>query len=324
MCIKELNDIPKKLAERELSELEAINYLTIFFQQNSRLFNISTQDEDFKSEMILYLLSKGHTIFQAYNPKLGDFFNFFYSVVKNIETACKRKQSRYISQEEHNLSENIWELSEKCERYGSPIKDPVPGKVPYRASPVDVQAFQAACKDSKYKIKRHLEKDDGIPKELKEKLKNINPVKLHKMIITVSLKSSYYLDDSSFDRISLFCSYDKDKLADNAQQLKSKLYEREKNKKRLEERRNKAYFHHVKYQRQMHWMKNNPENYDEYKYNELKKKYDRQTQIWEKLNNQLNKGITNIRPTNKAIADVLGICERQVSYYIRCMKDLGF
>ena len=67
----------------------------------------------------------------------------------------------------------------------------------------------------------------------------------------------------------------------------------------------------------MQWLKENPDDYDEYKYWELEKKYLKHTQLWISLNKKLKDGVINIRPTNKAIADVLGICERQVSYYIK-------
>ena len=53
------------------------------------------------------------------------------------------------------------------------------------------------------------------------------------------------------------------------------------------------------------------------------RKYDKQTNTWKTLNQQLKKGIINIRPTNKAIAKALGMCERQISFYIKNAYLLG-
>jgi hypothetical protein len=38
------------------------------------------------------------------------------------------------------------------------------------------------------------------------------------------------------------------------------------------------------------------------------------------LNKAFEEGHLYLRPTNKTIANLLGICERQVAYYIKCAK----
>lgn len=323
MTITEFNHIPTRIAASKISKAQAIDIISIFFKENTPLFNISNYDEDYISEMLILLLSKGSSIIESYNNSLGEFFNYFYSVVRNVDTTCRRKKARYLYQEEHNIYENLFEIRESTEKYTPLIKEPINGKIPYSYEPIDIKSFQEACKNPGFPIKRYFEEEDNITRELKEKLKKITPSKLRKMILTVTLKSSFYLDDSTIDKISLLCNYDKNELAKKAQILKSSLYKREKNKKILEERRNKAYFHHQKYEKQMKWMIDNPEDFDEYKYSELSKKNAKQTKIWHNLNKRLNEGTINIRPTNKAIADVLGICERQVSYYIKSIKELG-
>lgn len=323
MNIKQFNCIPEKLYSSKITPEQAINLLTIFFKDNIPIFNISNYEEDYISEMIILILTKGQSIISSYNPLHGEFFNYFYSVIKNIDTTCRRKKCRYIIQEEHNLYENISNIKESTEKYCPSPKEPFLGKIPYRYEPINVKAFKQACDYSKVKLKRYFEQEDEIGLELKEKLKKINPAKLKKMILTITLKSSFYLDDNIIDKISFLCNFDRNDLAQKVQTLKSDLFKREKNKKTLEERRNKAYYHHQKYEKQMQWLKDNPDDYDEYKYWELEKKYLKHTQLWISLNKKLKDGVINIRPTNKAIADVLGICERQVSYYIKSIKELG-
>ena len=51
------------------------------------------------------------------------------------------------------------------------------------------------------------------------------------MILTITLKSSFYLDDNIIDKISFLCNFDRNDLAQKVQTLKSDLFKREKNKK---------------------------------------------------------------------------------------------
>ena len=54
-----------------------------------------------------------------------------------------------------------------------------------------------------------------------------------------------------------------------------------------------------------------------------KLKHNNKVQIhnWEKLNNKFQNGLVTVKPSNLSIANILGICERQVSYYIMCAKN---
>ena len=41
------------------------------------------------------------------------------------------------------------------------------------------------------------------------------------------------------------------------------------------------------------------------------------------LNKKLNNSSHFLKPTNKEIANVLGLCERQVNYYIKALKNIN-
>ena len=44
------------------------------------------------------------------------------------------------------------------------------------------------------------------------------------------------------------------------------------------------------------------------------------TQNWKRLNRAFENGLLYLRPTTKTVANLMGICERQVSYYINTAK----
>ena len=54
----------------------------------------------------------------------------------------------------------------------------------------------------------------------------------------------------------------------------------------------------------------------------FERKFEKTTKCWKNLNEKLQSGFRNIRPTNKVVANLTGICERQVSYYIKNAKEL--
>lgn len=157
---------------------------------------------------------------------------------------------------------------------------------------------------------------------LKAKLSQMSPIKLRKTVLILALKSAYYLTDYQINKIAVLCHIDRLLLQQAVQTLKNQLYDREKSKIKIEERRNNAYFQHKRYMNQLNWMLENKDEFDKYRIERVLLKYKAQTEKWKKLNLQLSAGIRNIRPTNKAIADILGICERQVSYYIKNAKEL--
>lgn len=322
MNLTYLNLIPQMVETGHLSTKQAIQKMALFVQQNISVFNIIECDEDLRSEIVLHILDKGEILFNKYSKECGDFFNYFYSFVKNTEISCRRRQQKSTLQDIHNVNEKILEFNENCDVYSpSRYSEPEQRKVPYRAERINIQAFQTACKNNKYAIKQFVdkEKDNEL---LKKKIAQMSPIKLRKTILILALKSAYYLTDYQINRIAVICHVEKFLLHQAIQTLKSQLYDRENSKLKMEERRNNAYFQHKRYMNQLNWLRQSNEESDQYKIEQLQTKYLAQTEKWLKLNSLLASGVRNIRPTNKAIAEILGICERQVSYYIKNAREL--
>lgn len=322
MNLTYLNAIPQMVEAGQLTGKEAVKKMALFVQENINVFNIIECDDDLRSEIVLHILDKGEILFEKFSKESGDFFNYFFSFVKNTEISCRRKAQRTTIQEIHNVNEKILEFSENCDAY-TPARytEPEQVKIPYRAEKVNIQSFQSACKSNKYSIKQYVDKDKEN-EYLKAKLSQMSPIKLRKTVLILALKSAYYLTDYQINKIAVLCHIDRLLLQQAVQTLKNQLYDREKSKIKIEERRNNAYFQHKRYMNQLNWMLENKDEFDKYRIERVLLKYKAQTEKWKKLNLQLSAGIRNIRPTNKAIADILGICERQVSYYIKNAKEL--
>ena len=321
----DLNKIPEQITSGQISKSFAVHQLAMFLSKNPALFGLNKKDEDFKSEVILLFLERGESTIALYNPDYGAFFTYFFCFIKSLMNCVTRSRASKKVQEYHSISESITGYEQKEEHYSkinySDFEKP---KAPISYKPVSAEAFQIACKKSYYNISTFLENDeDENLKSLKEKLQRLSPPMAERILIILALKSAYYISDQQIKTIAEICKLDAEQLHNTIQLLKQELDFREENKKKLELRRNKAYYHHKKYKNRLEWTKENRDNFSEQERKALINKYNKQTESWIKLNAQLQKGIINVRPTNKRIAKELGMCERQISYYIRNANILG-
>ena len=202
-------------------------------------------------------------------------------------------------------------------------KDLNSGKVPYTYKKVSPEAFQLACKTETYHIKDFLSKPDEEFQQLQENLKKVSPSMAERILLVLALKSAYYITDAQIKKIAEICHLDENQFNEVIMSLKEQLNFRKDNKLELEIRRNKAYYQHRKLGSQLEWTKQEKTSDSDYEKLVLEKKFKRHTLNWKKLNEKLEKGTINIRPTNKAIAKALGLCERQISFYIKNAHALG-
>lgn len=322
MNINYINAIPKFIAEKRISKEQALQEIILFIQENYAIFNMSSFSDDFKSELILAILDKGNTIFDKYSSSKLDFFNYLYSYVKNTEITLKRKIERQRINDFYNVTENVLNIPDKMKTYSknynydkTSVKQK---KYKYNKEKLYLEEIKKACRETYKTNNKYCFNSAFInSKEFKH-----NKNKLRKTILVLALKSSYYLSDTQINIISDFCNIKKETLYSVIDDIKFSLIEKQKNKKNIEEKRNKAYYLHKQYMSRLSWLISEDSENNKYQALKVKTKYDHHTLAWENLNKQLVTGKNNIRPTNKAIADILGICERQVSYYIKAAKRI--
>jgi len=138
-----------------------------------------------------------------------------------------------------------------------------------------------------------------------------------KTALILALKSSYYIPAERIDIVSSYCSLNSAELHRIIIELNSLLYSKISRRNLIIERRNNAYYFHRKYAAQLKYGSR-----DKLQASAVSEKYARQTENWKRKNALLQNSRYRVCPTNKMIADLLGICERQVSYYINRAKEL--
>lgn len=297
MKINEFNELPQKLADGLLSQREVLNQLCSFVTQNYPLFGLQKYDEDTRQEIMLGVVEKGIHIISVYNPEIGDFFTFFYChVCSIINTLAKKNTSSYL-QDRLNMVEGINTVNEKTVKYHK----------------IDFQNFEVS--------KAPMNRKKLSPEELQQALKELQLNASDKKIIILALKSSYYLTDEQIERLCSIYKIKPEYFYNMIQYCKDSIQKKSERRAKTQERRNFAYYHHRRYKTLLDDMLKEPENEQNVilssKFERLEKKHEKN---WLNLNKSFEEGHLYLRPTNKTVANLLGICERQVAYYIKCAK----
>lgn len=297
MKINEFNELPQKLADGLLSQREVLNQLCSFVTQNYPLFGLQKYDEDTRQEIMLGIVEKGIHIISVYNPEIGDFFTFFYChVCSIINTLAKKNTSSYL-QDRLNMVEGINTVNEKTVKYHK----------------IDFQNFEVS--------KAPMNRQKLSPEELQQALKELQLNASDKKIIILALKSSYYLTDEQIERLCSIYKIKPEYFYNMIQYCKDSIQKKSERRAKTQERRNFAYYHHRRYKTLLDDMLKEPENEQNVilssKFERLEKKHEKN---WLNLNKSFEEGHLYLRPTNKTVANLLGICERQVAYYIKCAK----
>lgn len=295
-----LNLIPIQLNEGSITTKEAVNIISEFVTLNYPVFGLQKYDEDFRSDIILNILERGQALIEGYNSERGDFFTYLYYQIKSFVHAHTRTWAKQNLESTITLPEKINMAEEKEYKYKtidySFIEKPnyvKTNKVPYAPQ---------------QKI---------TPAELRKIFENVHG---DKKLLVVAIKSAYYITDKQVEQICNHYNIDENDFFKTIQYCRNKLISKAEKKLKLQERRNTAYLHHKNLETQLHNMETKQSEKDDFLKKEFIAKEKKYYQHWETLNRQLEEGLLSLRPTNKTVASLLGICERQVAYYINCVK----
>lgn len=297
METNDANKLPEEFLNGEMSINDSVKKIGSFIAKNYRIFNLQKYDEDFRSEIIISFLENGEKFLKTYNPDLGDFFSFLYCYINSIITTKLRTLSQKVLKDTLTISEginNIEEITYKYSKINHHLLE-IP-KVPYAYKTANVE-------------------------ELKEIFKKLRDENSDKKILVLAMKSSFYLSDNQIEKISKMYDIDVEDFYRVIQFFRENLLSKSEKKIKAQQRRNFAYYHHKRYELQLEKIsEGNTENNMSYLTHNIKKKKLKHEKNWEKMNKKLDTGFLYLRPTSKLIADILGICERQVTYYINCAK----
>jgi hypothetical protein len=296
MDTKKIEEIPALVTAGKITKTEAVNLIAQEIYNCPFRFGMAAYDEDFRSDVLLTFLMKGSLVIDRYIAGFGSFRSYLFAFVQGLILTQKRNQIRKM------ISENS---VKQC------ISSEAPGFQEEEASP-SAEKLSASEKP----VKHSTGSNESVWKELSKRCRTTG-ISNAKTALILALKSSYYIPVESVDEVSSYCKLESAEIQRIIAELNSMLYMKVKRRNIISNRRDNAYYFHRKYYMQMKYC--NKERTDMVA---LNAKYVKQTKNWKNKNDLLQKSRYRVCPTNKMIAKMLGICERQVSYYINRGKKL--
>lgn len=144
---------------------------------------------------------------------------------------------------------------------------------------------------------------------------------IDRKILILVIRYAYFITDEHIHNICNTYKAQEESLFSLIEYVRKIMEKKMERHQALIERRNKAYFYHKKYESQIKYIDESvyitePEKLKE----NLKDKNQKHICTWQNHNQKLKEGCLFPHPSNKMIADLLGISERQVCYYLYCAK----
>ncbi|GEM_PF-1180271 len=311
-----LNSIPEMIESKIITQEDAAKIIAEDLIRNPKDYHLISNDEDIISELSLRILQSSDFIFKNYKKEKCAFKTYICMIFKyqilTIRRENKRQSSGYelVKQYPHLHYENQSELYEMDE---APFK--IAHVKPFIKKTEDKITYKEKRKSKKQK--KTMDTEEISAEKPKIKMRDLvsywesRTSSKAKTALVLALKSSYYITEENIDSVCDYCEISKKIMQETIDELKSKIPEKHEKIEILQNRRAKSFNFHLKLQK---WIS---EEVDIEKKNELSKKYEYYTKKWQERNSRIKTNNVKLCPTNKQLAEVLGIGERQIGNYIK-------
>lgn len=303
--MKEIEEIYKDFSNGTAGTEQTVSRLMEYVFVNKNYIGFGWIDEDSFSEFLIFLHSKLEKILRNYNCHEDSFMTYFLTVLKNtmryrIKQSYRKKDSEVcfddISRLDYEEEKHRYECSESSLEVNAET---------------DEHTLEELVKEELF-----LDDDTKSGQPIKYRLilsKKLQERKHRKMaVLILALKSCLYLNERMIDRVALITGIKRTELCRMLAKAHQSLEEKRESLYKLTLRRNSAFFFRRKYMLQKLKVRG-----DKYKCELLAKKIENKNSTWERSLEMLNKKKCFFSPSNKAIAQITGMDERQISYIIR-------
>ena len=320
-CI-DLNSIPEMIESKIITQDEAARIIAEDLNRNKKNYHLISNDEDILSELSLRILQTSDLLFKNYKKEKCAFRTYLLSVLKYQILTILREHRRKNSGDEitkqiphiHYETQNeLYEMDEAPFKimHVKPFIKKTEDKITYRE------------KRQSKKDKKSLSAENSTSEKPRIKMQDLvsywanRTSKKARTALILALKSSYYITEENIDSVCDYCEISKKIMQETIDELKSKIPERQEKIELLQKRQAKSFNFHIKLQKRI------SETFEIEKKDELSKKYEYHTKKWNERNSRTHPKSVKLCPTNKQVAEILGICERQVGNYIKNAENVA-
>ena len=309
-----VNELPQLIQEGKITKKQAVDFLAEEVLRAPYHYGINLLDEEALSELSLRILQNSYFLFDHYKADCGKFSTYFCSFLKFQIMSIKRDFINDVSKDKtlKNIQEQELEYSQ-IDNNSEDSKKLVTltacnlsqkEKAPYiRKS--DENLIESIVEQSDW---QNIMERTHFEKLMTDRR---NSQKFRKIVLVLALKYSYYLHEIHIKNISEFCEINEDELFNIINAICKSLKTKSRKVEKQIQRRDYLYYLHKKYLQKLQ------ETYvSESRICSYRKLYDLHTKKWTEKNQSFEKNAIKICPSNKTIAKILGICERQVGYYL--------
>lgn len=297
-----INPLYEKVEKRELSVTSAVNLIAEILQENYKAFDPQRREPelqaDFQSSVILEFLRLGHKVFGPL-PDGKDFYSVVVSRVRGIVQTQIKKSADSNKITLVNLRNSEKDYEDEQEKYNFILVVEDKFHAPYAVKNSDT-----------FKLK---------PATLKEFMNRRTSFQEAKPAIVSALRECYDISDSMVYKLCEKYNLDPNDFFKNIQELKEIQFEKYERHQEYCNTRNEYFFIHQRYSPDFSDYENASDSYR----NTMQKRYESSTRNWKQKNKHIRKGRFHYTPSNELLAKKLGVCTRQISYYIKKTKELA-
>lgn len=294
-----LNDLPQLVKNHKYTAEEASKIIATDVLLRPQNYKVPVTNEEIRSELSVKLIQNADYIFTHFKPSLCTFRTYLCSFVHFQVMNIVRDFYHSQKIENHVTEQSIINYEEEEDKY---YEDEAAFKIGHKKN---------FPKQSNQNDLAETFQDGDITSFFETK-----PSKQIRSTLVLALKSCYYLTPEHISRISKYCGINRKELETLVNDLKDSLHIKHEKLEKIKKHRDKSFELHMKFQKLIDKATNETDK------QEYLKRYTKHTQNWHKKNILLQQQSYKVCPTNKRLAQILGVCERQIGYYLQNAADL--
>lgn len=301
-----IEEIPKLYKSGQITCDEASHRITTYFLKNRKIFLLASKckdtDElkDKTSEIILYLLTNSRKILDHYDSQKASFFNYLYKIVDNQNKSWTRKRQNEIL--DNSILRRIIKIDNEARQDSDPQEE-------YIDNMKRGQEFFEKTVSQSYVLADPSSPSRTFP-VLTSFIKSRRVSPEHKARVLVNIKNSYSLEDKDVYNLAADYNLNFLELTWIIDKLRSLLVDKMNAAQEHIIRQYKFYTTQKNYEQQSSMC----DSSSQYKAQELHQLAQRYKKRWDTHASQR----IRIYPSNRQIAEILGMKERTLDYYMSC------
>lgn len=309
-----LEEIAKEVFLKHISQEEGGRAVMEIVYKCKHFFALGSLSQDQLHDFILFTFDKFISVFSAYNPSLGTFTHFLYSMIATSLCTWKRHTARRYTAENALASAKEMDYEEQTYKYALEEKQEIYAESNPTHSVQEIEQFKKTYHPVDYancrRKTRRPSPCDFNSSQMAELRKNA--------CLVLALKSSYYLDGEMIKKVSCLTDTPENELCTMVEKVNDSLKSKIARRQTCIKCRDNAYFYRKKYLLESERASRNTLLAET-----INRKLKKHTHIWQNRNSRLEAAAFSVVPSNTTVGRVLGISDRHVNYIInKARKNL--